>query len=404
MSRFMTSAIVIAAMGMGGATSAYAQDAEGDFTITPFADVRARYEHVDQPAKDANAVTLRLRAGAEVKKGAFSILAEGEGTMALSDGFNAFPFHVADEQRRPEHSVIADPNNLELNRLQAAWSQDGHTVTVGRQRINLDDQRWVGAVAWRQNEQTFDAVRGEFGIGEATLDLTYSNGQRTLFGDDAEARTEFEGDFLFGGIGGDIGRFKAKAFTYLLDYDEAFMLANSSQTYGVLLDGAVTLDETTDLKLKASFARQADYGDNPVDYAASYWNVEAGTGYSIFNARVGIEQLGSDEGAPVRTPMATLHKFNGWADMFLATPAYGLNDKYAVVGIDLGSVVKTMKAQLVYHEFESAVGDMDYGEEWDASLGFNLGKVGLIAKYARYRADTYAVDTEKVWFQAQYKF
>jgi hypothetical protein len=33
-------------------------------------------------------------------------------------------------------------------------------LTLGRQRINLDDQRFVGSVGWRQNEQTFDAVRG----------------------------------------------------------------------------------------------------------------------------------------------------------------------------------------------------------------------------------------------------
>jgi hypothetical protein len=32
-------------------------------------------------------------------------------------------------------------------------------ATVGRQAINLDNQRWVGSVDWRQNDQTLDAVR-----------------------------------------------------------------------------------------------------------------------------------------------------------------------------------------------------------------------------------------------------
>ena len=48
------------------------------------------------------------------------------------------------------------------------------------------------------------------------------------------------------------------------------------------------------------------------------------------------------EGAPTGglafvTPLATLHKFQGWADKFLATPASGIEDAYiAVFGNALG--------------------------------------------------------------------
>ncbi len=44
---------------------------------------------------------------------------------------------------------------------------------------------------------------------------------------------------------------------------------------------------------------------------------------------VGYELLGSDDGvAAFQTPLATLHKFNGFADQFLVTPAGGLQDIY----------------------------------------------------------------------------
>ena len=50
------------------------------FSIKPLIDVRVRYENVDQDgfAREADAFTLRARAGAEVKSGAFSFLVEGE--------------------------------------------------------------------------------------------------------------------------------------------------------------------------------------------------------------------------------------------------------------------------------------------------------------------------------------
>ncbi len=61
-------------------------------------------------------------------------------------------------------------------------------------------------------------------------------------------------------------------------------------------------------------------------------------------------------------------------------------------------------AAVAYHQFESDFGNVDYGSEWDASLGFRIGPVNLLAKYANYNADSFAVDTEKFWLQAEWGF
>ena len=108
--------------------------AVGDgLTIDPIIDARLRWEHVDQPTTDADAVTLRLRAGAEIKDGhGFALLAEAEATAAPVNDYNAFPFAVANGQRRPQHSVIADPENIELNRLQLQYRRKAVTLTLGR--------------------------------------------------------------------------------------------------------------------------------------------------------------------------------------------------------------------------------------------------------------------------------
>lgn len=52
-------------------------------TIDPIIDGRLRWEHVDQTATDADAVTMRLRAGAEFRMDRLSALVEGEGVLAI---------------------------------------------------------------------------------------------------------------------------------------------------------------------------------------------------------------------------------------------------------------------------------------------------------------------------------
>ena len=397
---------VLGALLFGWGGMATAQVADSDkLKIRPLLESRLRFENVDQPSTDADALTLRVRAGAEASIGKLSFLAEAEGTVALVNNYNAFPFALPDERQwRPEHSVVADPQNIELNRLQLQYKAGKGTVTLGRQRINLDDQRWVGSVGWRQNEQTFDALRGELKSGPTSLDLTYAMKQRTIFGSDAGPRTAYDGDFLFAGAGSKIGPVQGKLFAYLLDYDETFFLANSSQTYGIFLSTSVPISAHAKLNLRASYARQSDYGENPFNYSADYWSFDAGATLRGFSLNGGWEKLGSDNGRAVQTPMATLHKFNGWADLFLTTPPNGLQDSYVTLSHKFEKIaaIKPLVATLSYHRFDSDAGDSQYGTEWDASLGFNVGRVALLAKWADYNADNFGVDTRKLWLQAEW--
>lgn len=379
-------------------------------TIDPIIEARLRYELVDQPTLEADAVTLRLRAGFELKHvpARLAVLAEAEGTFGIVTDYNAFPFLIADSQRRPGYSVVADPMNVELNRIQLQYKSKAVTATVGRQRINLDDQRWVGAVGWRQNEQTFDALRAEAKIGPVSLDATYAIDQRSIWGIDAGPRQGMDGDHIFLGAGVKAGPVQLKAFAYLLDYDDTIFTANSSQTYGARAVAAIALTPKAKLNLAASYARQSDYGSNPFTYSADYIAAEASTTLAGFTLTGGYELLGSSAsagvgGRVVQTPMATLHKFNGWADLFLTTPNSGLQDIYGGLAYKFGKVkaLPGLNAAVGYHQFDSDVGGVDFGNEWDASLGFKLGRVNLQAKFADYNAKGFGVDTRKVWLQAE---
>lgn len=379
--------------------------AEG-VSFDPIVEGRLRYEHVDQPTTEADALTMRVRGGGELRVNRFSLLAEAEGTLGMVTDYNAFPFVVASEQRRPQHSVVADPMNIELNRLQLQYKGKAATLTLGRQRINLDDQRWVGSVAWRQNEQTFDAVRAEAKLGPVTLDGTYAISQRTLFGIDAGPRQAFDGDFVFAGAAVKAGPVNLKAFAYILDYDEAFFVTNSSQTFGARATTTLPLSPKTKLALAASYARQSDYGSNPFDYSADYIAAEGTLSFRNLGFTAGYEKLGSDNGRGLQTPMATLFKFNGWADVFLTTPTTGLQDLYGGVSYKFAKVkaLPGLNAGVTYHRYDSDVGGIDYGDEWNAQLGFSVGRVALLARYANYQADGFGVDTEKFWLHAEFAF
>ena len=379
--------------------------------LKPIADARVRYESVDQEdiAEDANALTFRLRAGAELNSGDWSLLAEGEGTAALSEDYFS---GLNDKTDRP---LVADPENIELNRLQIQYrGQAKTTVTLGRQRINLLDQRFVGAAAWRQNEQTFDAVRLEYGDPKGLkADLSYVWSVRTIWGvDGRDARQQaIGGNNVFATVSYPTVLGTLSGFAILVDQDEeavqAFRL--SSQTYGLRLEGSHPIGKDAKLNYALSYARQSDHHRNPNDYGADYLLAEVGAEMSALKLGLGHERLGADDGDPLasfQTPLGTLHKFQGWADKFTTTPPNGVRDSYASLGYGWKKPfgLDAINASLIYHRFESDRLDIYYGNEWNAQLAFKKGRWGVTAKLAAYDAELFATDTRKFWLQLEWVY
>ncbi len=408
--------LMLGAATVVAATPAAAQEIK----FKPIVDARLRYEGVEQdgPApvtkdRDADAVTLRARVGGEISSGHLSVLGEVEGTLAIDKDYNAFPFAVTSGQRRAAYPVVADPENIDLNRLQLQYKSKAVTATIGRQRINIDDQRFVGSVAWRQNEQTFDAVRVEAKVGPVFVDGTYAISQRTIYGIEAKARQGYGGDFFFLGAGVKPTKMlTVKAFAYLLDYDESIVFANSSQTYGGRATATIPLGKTIKWSLTASYARQTNYGLNPNHYGADYVLAEGVLDIKGVKLTGGYELLGSDGKAnfAFQTPMATLHKFNGWADKFLTTPTTGLQDYYAGIAYAWPKLGKAgpLVAGFTYHRFDSDRLSIHYGDEYNAQVSLKLTKqLTALVKYADYERKGIAsfagdADTKKLWAEVDF--
>ena len=156
-------------------------------------DFRYRYENVDQDGfdDDAEASTLRSRLTLETGNfSGFSALLEFDDVTAIGpDDYNST------SNGKIEFPIIADPEGTDFNQGWIRYAAGDGKGTLGRQRILHGSQRFIGGVAWRQNEQTFDALRGEFRLLDAfDLDLSYVNQVNRLFGpDDGAQPAEWEG-------------------------------------------------------------------------------------------------------------------------------------------------------------------------------------------------------------------
>ncbi|MBT3296943.1 MAG: alginate export family protein [Verrucomicrobia bacterium] len=390
----------------------------------PSVDVRLRYEHADASGLDAgHALTVRTRLGyATAPYHGLHAFVEFEDVRAL----------LADSEYNqaglnPEgagKAVIADVEGTELNQayLEASCPEGNLTLRVGRQRMILDNARFIGNVGWRQNEQTYDAVRLDtaefFGL---KLTYAYLDAVRRIFGQERGAEpvgeagnaARYESDSHLVNLAfTPCDHFTGRAYAYLLDLGHGTTgQANSSDTYGISGTIGHTFENDVTAGCELEYARQSDNGGTTdgVNYDADYIKLEASAGLKAIGLGVGYELLGSDEGSAFRTPLATGHKFNGWADVFLTTPGEGLQDLYAYVTLKCPrDIMPTIR--IVYHDFESDEGDIAYGDEIDvvATKKFN-DRVTMIAKYANYQADDSAdnpraADVERISIQAGLTF
>lgn len=368
-------------------------------------DTRMRYEGVEQDpiTNDAEAVTLRARLGFETGK-VFdtALLAEGEFVWPLVTDYNSTT------NGKTQYPIVADPESHELNRLQLTnTSLPGTTLTLGRQRILLDDQRFVGNVGWRQNEQTYDSLRVvNKSLKNTTFDLAYVSQVNRVFGKES-VQGRYEGDSILANASYQFPIGKLTGFGYLLKFDPIAAVPaavrDSAATYGVRFAGEKAV---ADIKVgyAASYATQQERGDNPLSFDLDYYLGELNASISNYSFGVGMEVLEGDGVKGFATPLATLHKFQGWADKFLATPVDGIEDAYVNAGVNFKGLgaIETLSFLAVYHDYGAERVSRDYGTELNLQLQAKIGKFNSAIKYGDYRAGGLLTDTKKYWVQFEY--
>jgi hypothetical protein len=355
--------------------------------------LRYRYERVDQDGidKTANASTLltRLSYKSGNLNGFYTVIEMDNVTAIGNENFNSTV------NGNSQYPVVADPTDTDMNQAYIGYKTGNVTLSAGRQRINHNNQRFVGGVAWRQNEQTYDGYRFQYDNQSGLkADYSYVYNVNRIFGP-SSANSDLGGNLHLLNVNYAIDKqHKVSGFVYELDFDSANAIA--TRTIGARYDGKVST-----IKMHASYAQQSETGDNPTDFSADYIALELGTKVAAVNLGIGYESLGSDNGTGFSTPLATLHKFQGFTDKFLGTPAQGVNDLYIKASGKLGKVGLTA----ILHKLESDVDSINYGNEINLVAKYSLyDNVGLVVKYANYSADGYSVDTNKLWGMLTFKY
>jgi len=369
--------------------------AKGKFSFN----ARLRWEHADQDGlKESDAVTIRPRFGFTT--------APVYGLQGMIDAENitslGAPYNPAGlDPDETDRTVISDPETTELNQAWLSYGRWDSTVRGGRQRLALDNHRFVGDVGWRQNMQTFDALWARTdALERATFQYGYLWRINRVLGDDHPQGNWDSDSHLLNATYDLCPQARITGYGYLLDFENS--AANSSSTVGASVTGGTAVSDRVRLEYRGELAWQADGGDNPNDYEAWYYTLEVTALFKPFLAGAGYEVLGSDSGTSFRTPLATLHKFNGWADVFTVTPNDGLRDLWVQGGVTLPL---EMPLRVIYHQFWSDDGGDDLGHELDFELSRKFGKYfTALAKYAWFDGDNGLADVHRFWLQAEFNF
>ncbi|MBZ2187788.1 alginate export family protein [Alcanivorax sp. JB21] len=403
---YRLAAIVLCCVSLAGVRSVAAADAdtlvealtEGNVSLG----VRYRYEQVRQPDlfdKNAHANTLRSRLSYQSGNWqGLQLRVEMDHVGYLTEQrFNST------RNGRTDFPVVADPKGADLNQFALDYRfNDTAGATLGRQRINLDNQRFIGGVGWRQNEQTFDAASLDMAVpGGVKLRYVWIDQVRRIFGpEQGGPPAAFDSDSHLLHLSGAIGGVTLSGYAYALDLDEAPAL--SSLTTGLRVSGRPAW-QSLSFPITLEYARQRDYADNPVDFGADYLLTEVGVASNGYGLTLGRESLGADAdaGVALQTPLATMHAFQGFTDIFLTTPADGVVDQYVRVSGPAGPV----SLALTSHWFDADRGDDRYGREINVSAGWQARPwLHLLLKAADYQARDLAADTRKLWAQATLTF
>lgn len=357
---------------------------------------RLRYEGVEQGAL-AKAEGLTLGSNVSIRlpeKKGFSGLFEIEDTEIIG-GLDHFAVPAAGANLGV-YPTINDPHVNEVNQAYIDYETGVFTTRVGRQRIRLDNQRFIGSASWRQDELTFDGIK--LGFTPTSVDelSVYAINKRNR---GAGRMADVDSHDLLVNLSHRFAGSKLTGYYYQLKPDAA----GAAPMQNLFSTGIQFTGQTRWQNMEVDYLLEGAKQEEcraATTHSASYAQAWAGVHSDSSVARVGYERMGSDNGEFAPTfPAGAHHLVNGYADKFLTTPREGLVDKYVLLTTSLWGA----ELGLDYHDFDTAFardGNSSIGSELDAHVSVQLSKryqLGL--KLADFHSDNLSNfdDTNKSW-------
>jgi len=372
-------------------------------------EARLRYGTIDTANKvgNANALTNRLLLGVGANILHINGLSAYVEAINVSGSGAYWDLTKSDKKDKGVYNVVADPSQTRITQAYIDYTMLNTNIRAGRQGINLDNQRFVGTVNWRQMPQTYDAITmSNTSINNLSLTAAYVWQVNTIFDADTVMKVseQFETASVVLHAAYEVG----SALT-LTGY--GYLLEDIHDTYGMAATGKISLAQALNLAYRAEYAQQSNPSfESKASKAivdANYYNINTTLNMSGILLGAGYEVLGAgnvNKASSFTTPLATLHAHNGWVDKFLRTPKRGLTDITAMIGYKSESFGL---AKIIYHDFSSDVKSINYGTEIDFIYKRKISGIkglSMLVKAGRYTADAYSVDSNKYWAMLHYKF
>lgn len=362
-------------------------------------DSRYRVEQVDQDGlpEDALASTLRLHGGFETGRwNGFSALLEAELVRPIgSERFNSTT------NGRGNYPVVADPETTEINRAYLYYRNAQNHVIFGRQRLPIDQERFLGTVDFRQNQQTYDALMlMNRSIPGWTLVYGYMDRIRRFLSDDNPVGDIDMNAHVVDAVYETPNKDRLTIYGHFFDMETPAVTPASHRNIGIRFQGSAG-SESLRWLYHLEYADQDSYADGADIIDADYWRAQVGPRFANqWVVQVGIEQLSGNGTYAFQTPFATGHAYNGRADVFAGrTTPNGLRDQF----IRLDAPILGARASLVLHQFDSDADNIDYGRELDVVFAYRFRKNFQVDfEFSRYDANDFATDKSRLSLSLRY--
>ena len=370
-------------------------------------DFRMRYEDAAQGNQGAQALTLRSRVSFEsLPYEFFSAFIEFDDVRAIPNDDN----YNSGSNAQLDDLLIEDPQGTEINQAWLAYDVANTLFKYGRQTLSLNNERFLGGDAWRQNEQSFSglSVRNEslnyLRFEFTQLNHVLTNADKTLSASQQDLNAKLFNINYRGFWLNDLSLYAL----WISDHPAQYQWESS--TYGIRYAGDFggNIFHELALAFELEYARQEDAGANPSNYQLAYELIDLSLSFQALSVTLGYEGLGADDAAYFVTPLGSLHSFQGASGIFenkgLGNISGGIQDRYLglTYRTELACAAKPLAFSVSahFHDYQAdkvLKGVKSYGEEWILKSTFEMAAYNLFVQYADYQADQFSNDKRSVW-------
>lgn len=285
----------------------------------------------------------------------------------------------SDGVRFNNQPLIPDAPSTQLNQAFINIHWQTWLINIGKQSLNLNNQRHLGGNGFWHDEQTFDAllIQRTFN-SDARLEYANITKAHRITGPNANAalsNKDINYNALLGqrpanvlGIHNLNGQWLNYSFSWQdfhkfslfgLDIKNHTAPNLSHQTLGASYQFQKTLGHW---KLHINGERSTQTRGNTVNIP--YLRIKVGAAYLQWQAFYERERLSTKNNAAFITPLASLHDFQGFTDQFLQTPQTGLTDDQ----LSLRFSQKGYRFTSAIHHFANAQQNQYLGKELDFDI------------------------------------